>query len=262
MRANETIPPRHLVSAALSHPGCHREVNEDAFVTDPELGLFMVADGMGGLNAGDVASRRVVDELQAFFRHRVWNERDPWPHPISKQASLGANILNVGLKVANASLRAASMTSPELRRMGATAVALAIGQTQLCVAHVGDARGYRLRAGTLSRLTRDHSVIEEMRAAKPDMSDEALAAIASRNVVTKALGVKDEVEPTVFQNAFATGDLYLLCSDGLWGELPDATIETVLVNAPDLQQACQRLVDAANASGGRDNITVVLLRVD
>lgn len=262
MRPNETIPPRHLSHAVVCHPGTQRSSNEDAFGMDADLGLFVVADGMGGLNAGEVAARITVDELHAFFRHRVLNERDPWPYPMSKQASLGANILNVGLKVANSSIRSAAMRDPELRRMGATVVALAIGQTQLCVAHVGDARAYRLRAGKLTRLTRDHSVVEEMRAAKPDMNEDALAAIASRNVVTKALGTKDDVEPTVYQNAFAPGDTYLLCSDGLWGEVPDATIEAILQGTSDLEVACQRLVDAANAAGGRDNVTALLLRVD
>jgi len=262
MRPNETIPPRHLSHAALSHPGSQRETNEDVYAIDADLGLFVVADGMGGLNAGDVAARIVVDELHAFFRHRVMNERDPWPYPMSKQASLGANILNVGLKVANSSIRSAAMRAPELRRMGATAVALALGQTQLCVAHVGDARAYRLRAGKLVRLTRDHSVVEEMRAAKPDMSEEALAAMASRNVVTKALGTKDEVEPTVYQNTFAAGDTYLLCSDGLWGEVPDGNLEVILGSTSDLNDACERLIEAANTAGGQDNITAVLLRID
>ncbi|MDX2020500.1 MAG: protein phosphatase 2C domain-containing protein [Deltaproteobacteria bacterium] len=261
-RPNETIPPLYLHCAGLTHQGIVRTDNEDAFGMRMDLGLFVVADGMGGRSAGDVAARITVEEMEAFFTHRVTHERDPWPYPMSKQASLGANILNVGLKVANAAIRAAAARAPELNRMAATAVALAIGQTQLSVAHVGDARAYRLREGKLSRLTRDHSVVEEMKAARPDISEAALAAMAPKNVVTRALGSKDDVEPTVYQKTFMRQDTYLLCSDGLWGELPDATIEGLLNQHRDLEEACQHLIDAANAAGGKDNVSVILLRVD
>ncbi len=261
-RPNETIPPRQLSFAGLSHQGNHREENEDAFVANAELGLFVVADGMGGRASGDVAARLAIEELEAFFQHRVMNPRDAWPFEMTKQASLGANILNVGLKVANAAIRGAAMRAPELRRMGATAVALALGQTQVCVAHVGDARAYRLRAGNLTRLTRDHSIVEEMKAAKPDMSEAALAQVATKNVVTRALGSKDDVEPTVYQNSFAVADTYLLCSDGLWGEISDEAMQNILVGTRDLEQACQLLIDSANNAGGHDNISVVLLRID
>jgi len=261
-RPNETIPPLTLNAAGLTHQGNVRQNNEDAFGLRRDLGLFVVADGMGGRAAGDVAARITIDELEKFFIHRITNERDPWPFPMSQQASLGANILNVGLKVANSSIRSAAMRDPELNRMASTAVALAIGQTQLCVAHVGDARAYRVRAGKLTRLTRDHSIVEEMKAAKPDISEAALAAMAPKNVVTRALGSKDEVEPTVYQNTFTRHDVYLLCSDGLWGEVADTAIEEILNNHHDLEQACQLLVDAANNAGGKDNVTIVLLRVD
>lgn len=261
-RPNETIPPLTLHAAGVTHPGLVRDNNEDAFVMKRDLGLFVVADGMGGRASGDVAARITVDELEAFFVHRVTHERDPWPFPMSQQASLGANILHVGLKVANSSIRSAAMRAPELNRMAATAVALAIGQTQLCVAHVGDARAYRLRAGKLTRLTRDHSIVEEMKAARADISEAALAAMAPKNVVTRALGSKDDVEPTVYQNTFNRQDTYLLCSDGLWGEISDDAIEELLNGNGDLEQACQLLVDAANSAGGKDNVTVVLLRVD
>ena len=261
-RPNETIPPLYLQCAGLSHQGRVRTDNEDAFAMRLDLGLFVVADGMGGRTAGDVAARITVEEMEAFFTHRVTHERDPWPFPMSKEASLGANILNVGLKVANAAIRAAGKRAPELNRMGATAVALAIGQTQLSVAHVGDARAYRLRAGKLTRLTRDHSVVEEMKAARPDISEATLAAMAPQNVVTKALGSRDDVEPAVYQKKFARQDTYLLCSDGLWGELPDGAIETLLNTHRDLEEACQHLIDAANEAGGKDNVSVILLRVD
>ena len=134
--------------------------------------------------------------------------------------------------------------------MGTTAVAMAIGEEQLAIAHAGDSRAYRFRGGSVTRLTRDHSVAEEMRAARPEMTDEELATFAHRNVVTRSLGSKEELEPAVYVGRVQPGDIFLLCSDGLWGVVPDGKMTTILRQALDLESACQQLVDAAN-DGGR-----------
>jgi protein phosphatase len=118
-----------------------------------------------------------------------------------------------------------------------------------------------MRDNELKRLTRDHSVLEEMLVARPDMSAEEIAAFAHRNVVTKSLGSKEEVEPTLYVNTLAMGDKYLLCSDGLWTVVPDATIEAIIRDNDDIDAACQLLIDAANEAGGPDNISAVLVRV-
>ena len=145
--------------------------------------------------------------------------------------------------------------------MGTTlCVALTRG-TDLLVAHLGDSRAYLYRGGQLHRLTRDHSVLEEMLVARPDMSAEEIDAFAHRNVVTKSLGSKEEVEPTLYVNTLALGDRYLLCSDGLWSVVPDATIEAIVRDNDDIEAACQLLIDAANEAGGPDNISAVLVRV-
>jgi serine/threonine protein phosphatase PrpC len=258
-----THAPRSLVVDAVgyTHPGRHRPENEDAFALALPERLFVVADGMGGRNAGEVAAHMAVDELLAFFRHRRTHPRAPWPFPIDRRASTGANLLHVGFKVVNQKLREAAARDPALHRMGATVAALAIGETQLVAAHVGDVRIYRIRAGALARLTRDHSLVEEVKAARPDLSDTKLGAMARRNVVTRALGSKDELDPTVYVNTFAPGDLYLLCSDGLWGSIDDDRILTLVTAQRDLEQACQSLLDAANDAGGPDNLTAVLVRV-
>jgi len=163
--------------------------------------------------------------------------------------------------VANQKIREAAASDPSRHRMGATVVALAVGETQLVAANVGDVRLYRLRRGELARITRDHSVLEEMRAARPDMPPEQLAAIAPRNVVTRALGTKEEVEPSVYAEALETGDVYLLCSDGLWGSVADEQIAAVLSAHDDLEAACQALIDAANGAGGPDNVSALLAHV-
>ncbi len=254
--------PRMLHACAATHPGRERPDNEDAFGIFIEQRLFVVADGMGGRASGDVASRMAVESIDAFFRTYRSTPTGEWPIPPAADVSMGASLLYVALKSANQRLRRAAEADQALRRMGATAVAMAIGETQLVAAHVGDARLYRLRGGTLSRLTRDHSLIEEMQAARPEMTAEELAAMAPRNLVTRALGIKDEVEPTVYMNAFAPGDLYLLCTDGLWGCVGDAQIAAVMAAQGDLERACQALVDAANAAGGPDNVTALLVRID
>lgn len=256
-----TSPLLSVEACGYTHPGHQRPDNEDAFVVLPQERLYAVADGMGGRNAGDVAAHLAIDALLEFFRAQRAAPRQPWPYPLDKNVSLGANLLRVGIKVANQKIREAAAADPTLFRMGATLAALAVGETQLVVAHVGDVRVYRWRQGTLARLTRDHSLVEEMRAARPTMSDSDMAAIAPRNVVTKALGTKEEVEPTVYVNSFAPGDIYLLCSDGLWSGMDEQQMSAIIASTPDLEQACQSLIDTSNAAGGPDNLTAVLVRI-
>lgn len=258
--ADSPAPPP-LAACGYTHPGQKREINEDVFGCFADERLYIVADGMGGRAAGDVASRIAVDEVEAFFRAFHADPRQEWPFPVDRNLPLGANLLRVGIQVANRRMRREAAADPARGRMGATMVALAVGDSRLSIAHVGDARAYRLRAGALKRLTRDHSVIEEMLAARPDLSPAEVTALARQNVVTKALGTKDEVDPTLYLNTFQPGDVYLLCSDGLWGSVADDRMAAILGHASgDIEAAGQLLVDAANQAGGPDNISVVVVR--
>jgi serine/threonine protein phosphatase PrpC len=250
-----------LIACGFTHPGRVREENEDAFGSFVEERLFIVADGMGGHNAGQVASLTVVDAIETFFRSYHADPRQSWPHAIDKTLSLGANLLRVGVKVANDKVRAAAAADRTRARMGSTVVALAVGDAQVTVAHAGDSRAYRIRDNEAKRLTRDHSVLEEMLAARPEMSAEEIAAFAHRNVVTRSLGSKEEVEPTLYLNTLQRGDRYLLCSDGLWSVVSDQRIQDIVGGNPDIEAACQLLIDAANDAGGPDNISAVLVRV-
>lgn len=256
-----TNPPPRLTAHAISHAGRKRSQNEDAFGIFVDHRLFVVADGMGGHAAGEVASHMAVDEIAAFFPSFHDNPRQNWPHPVDRQRSLGANLLAIGIKVANDKIRAAAEVNPTRIKMACTAVALAIGDNQLSIAHAGDARAYRFRAGQLKRLTTDHSILAEMIAARPDMTEAEIAGFLHRNVVTKAIGSKPEIEPTVTSKSFHAGDLYLLCSDGLWNPVKDPTIADILRSTDDLEAACQILIDAANDAGGPDNITALIVRV-
>jgi len=254
--------PPPLAACGYTHPGCKRDDNEDAFGCYTDERLFVVADGIGGRSAGEVASRMAVDELERFFRSYHADPRQSWPFPVDRKLSLGANLLRVGIQVANREIRSAAAANPNRHRMGSTLVSLAVGDSQLAICHVGDARAYRLRDGTLKRLTRDHSVLEEMLAARPNMTQEEIAAFAHKSVVTKALGSKDQVDPTLYVNTFERGDLYLLCCDGLWGPVSDESTCAILTATTDIEEACQRLIDAANDAGGPDNVTAVLVRIE
>src|SRR5262245_58029054 len=199
---SKTLP---IAACGFSHPGRQREEDEDAFGSFVDARLFIVADGMGGHNAGEVASVMAVDALETFFRSYHADPRQPWPHQVDTQLSLGANLLRVGIKVANDRIRAASKQDRAKHRMGTTIVALAVGDAQITVAHAGDSRCYRLRGDELKRLTRDHSIVEEMIAARPEITEAEIAAFAHRNVVTRSLGSKEELDPTVLVEPLQEG---------------------------------------------------------
>ncbi len=256
-----TKPPPPLTASAVTHAGRKRSQNEDAFGTFADDRLFVVADGMGGHSAGEIASHMAVDEISRFFRSFHDDPRQDWPHPVNRDVSLGANLLLVGMKVANEKIRAAAEADRSRAKMACTIIAMAVGDNQLSLAHAGDARAYRFRDGQLKRLTTDHSILAEMIAARPDMAEDEIAGFSHRNVVTKAIGSKPEIEPTLTLKRFNRGDLYLLCSDGLWGSVKDAEIAEMLRSTDDLEAACQLLVDAANDAGGPDNITALIVRV-
>jgi serine/threonine protein phosphatase PrpC len=258
-----TAPARpQLFACGYTHAGQKRSSNEDAIGTFVDDRLFIVADGVGGHSAGDIAAATAVDALAEFFRKFHADPRQIWPHPIDRSMSLGANLLRVGVKVANDKVRAAAAGDRQRSRMASTIVAMAVGDAQVAIAHTGDSRAYRIRRGKIDRLTRDHSIMEEMLAARPDIGAEEIATFSHRNVVTKCLGSKDEVDPTVSTEVLETGDLYLLCSDGLWGTIADDKIAGIIGSTGDLEAAGQLLVDAANAEGGPDNISAILVRVD
>lgn len=250
-----------LTACGMSHPGRQRAENEDAFGSFPDARLFLLADGMGGHNAGEVASAMAVEAIEKFFRSYHANPRQPWPFPVDRTLSLAANLLRVGIKVANAQIRESAAADRSRTRMGSTIVCMAIGEAQVAIAHAGDSRAYRFRAGELRRLTRDHSVAEEMRAARPELSDDDLATFAHRNVVTRSLGSKDEIDPAIYVNRVQPNDHFLLCSDGLWSVVPDGKIAVILSSTADLELACRRLIEAANDAGGPDNVSVLLVRV-
>jgi protein phosphatase len=249
-------------SAVASHPGLRRDENEDAHCLRPDLGLYLVADGMGGHAAGEIASRTVAAAIEQFVSETAGYQPDhTWPLPYDPALSLDGNRLKIAFRLANRRIGSAVAADDALRGMATTAAAVLVGRASAVVAHVGDSRVYRWRRGTLEQLTHDHSwVSEQVRAGMLTESD--ARRHPWRNVVTRALtgGADPEVDVAALDPVHA--DRLLICSDGLSGVVHADAIQTSLAGAGALDDICQSLVDAANAAGGPDNITVAVLQFD
>jgi PPM family protein phosphatase len=249
--------------AATSHPGIRRTSNEDSYCTREDLGLFVVADGMGGHVAGEVASRIVVDAIESFVGDTVASDpQSTWPHPFDLGIGVDGNRLKGAFHLANERLAHEVAGSQDLRGMATTAsVLLLTSDTTAVLAHVGDSRIYLLRDGKIDRMTQDHSWVEEQVRAGLLTASEARQH-PWRNVVTRALSGGDDPEVDIRTVTLRQGDRVLLCSDGLSSVVPDTQIEEILLAHPDPADACHALVGAANDGGGPDNITTLIVQVD
>ena len=250
-----------ISSAVASHPGLRREDNEDAYAVRPDLGLYVVADGMGGHAAGEVASRMAVEAIDGF----VMDTKDAdihrtWPFPYDPTLTLDGNRLKAAFRLANRRLAAAMEGNDALRGMATTAAALLVGEAPV-VAHVGDSRIYLCRDGSLQQVTQDHSwVSEQVRAGV--MTENDARRHPWRNVVTRALAGGDDPDVEVSEIELQPGDCLLLCSDGLSGVVTPDALGAIINRGESLERTCQALIDAANDAGGPDNITVAMLKVD
>ncbi len=241
--------------------GLHREHNEDSFALLDQHGLYLVADGMGGHKAGDVASKMATETLRAFFDSTA-REDATWPFHYDPSLSAEENRLMAGIKVANKSIYERSATSDEHRGMGTTLVGvlIATGSARAYIGHVGDSRCYRVRGRSIAQLTQDHSLVNEYMRAMPHLSA-AQRDELPRNVITRALGMNERVVVDVASEELMAGDRYVLCSDGLSGMISDEEILRTLLAHDDDNAACEALIALANHHGGEDNITAVIVRI-
>jgi protein phosphatase len=262
-----------ILSAAATDVGHRRESNEDSYSLRPTLGLFAVADGMGGHAAGEVASRITIDVIEGYVEHTAGqNELSTWPFGFNPAIGIDGNRLASSLRLANRQIQQRTIDEPALRGMATTAVALLIaeppaasGQAQILsalIAHVGDSRAYVWRDGRLDKVTRDHSWVEEQVAAGA-MTEADARTHPWRNLVTRAIAGAEDPEVEITPLALEPGDRVLLCSDGLSTPVADPGIAAVLARTPigEPGPVCSALVEAANAAGGPDNITVVVIDV-
>jgi len=244
---------------ALSDVGRKREQNEDSFLTLPERGVVAVCDGMGGPTAGEVASRAAVDALEKMMAVEPPGT-DYLPEGIGEELSPSTRNLIRGIRLANRRIFRASAQAVRMRGMGTTVVAGIFTPGRFAICHVGDSRCYLLRDSVIRRLTVDHSWIEEL-VASGELKAEEAASFPDRNFITRALGIRPAVKVDVGLEPVKAGDVYLFCSDGLSGMISDDEILEILLANPGLEKAAAGLIARANANGGDDNVTVVLVRV-
>jgi serine/threonine protein phosphatase PrpC len=239
-----------MKAAAVTDPGQVRPANEDSVFADPDAGLLIVADGMGGHAAGEVASGIAADTIEAFLREKL---------PASGTLVLDAHrLLGEAVRHADAAVRERAAADPTLNGMGTTAVVAVCRDDELALAHVGDSRAYLLHAGRLRRITEDHSLVARMVSAGTITPAEARKHHL-RNVITRSLGFEGNAEAEVQILEWVRGDLLLLCTDGLTGMAEDDEIESILAShGADVEAGARALIALANAHGGTDNVSAVV----
>ena len=250
-----------LATALLTDMGRVRTNNEDALGEDIEIGLLVLADGMGGYNAGEIASGITVATVLETIK-KQW--RDIRHGELDTRTGLfaEAGLLQHAIETAHTTIYHVSQSQPQCAGMGTTVVACIFHGFQLSIAYVGDSRLYRLRNGELTQITRDHSLLEEL-IARGHYTREEAAKLVRKNIVTRALGVEPEVSVELMEETTQTGDIILLCSDGLTDMMDEPVIEAILQEySGSLQEAARVLVNKANENGGKDNISVAIARVD
>lgn len=239
--------------------GVKRDKNEDSFGIDQQLGLFVVADGMGGHAAGEIASKMAIDVIIDYIQRTITTD-EPYLAGFNNRYSRAGNRLCSAIILANQLISDSATNHKNWQGMGTTLVAAWMpdpDSPRISIAHVGDSRAYLLRYGELEQLTTDHSLVEEH--IKSGLLSKAEAAKSSiKNMITRALGFKQRVNVDVIETELEPGDKLLLCSDGLNAMLTDPQIRTILKLTGSLENTCQQMVNTANAKGGKDNITVII----
>jgi protein phosphatase len=251
-----------LSSAGRTHVGMKRTHNEDSLRLLREENLFIVADGMGGHASGEVASQMSVETLAEFFRATAEDDEITWPYKMDKGRKYEENRVINGIKLSNRRIFESASRDARLKGMGTTIVVLFFVNGLAYIAHVGDSRIYRFRDGQLKQLTEDHSLLNDYIKMK-NLTPEEIEAFPHKNVIVRALGMKETVQVDVAHDVPQPGDIYLLCSDGLSGMVHDDEMAELLrADGDDLDVKCQRMIDRANEHGGTDNITVILVRYE
>jgi protein phosphatase len=241
--------------------GRKRDHNEDSVFLPEAERLAIVADGMGGHASGEVASRLAVETIVRYFRDTAEQQPLTWPYKVDRGLRADVNRLTTAIMLANLEIHETAQRESKSKGMGTTVVASYFLDDTLLIGHVGDSRAYRLRDGKLQQLTEDHSLINDYIKMKRVTADEA-QAWPHKNVIVRALGMKDTVQVDIITVEPKIGDVYLMCSDGLSGMLADQQMAHIIGSENDINRAVDVLIAAANEEGGIDNISVVLARIE
>jgi protein phosphatase len=248
--------------AAASDMGRVRKNNEDSFLADPVLGIFAVADGMGGHASGEVASRLAIESLRESIARAGKEKEAPLSEDSTAVLSSPANLMVNGIRLANQKIYKAAQENREYQGMGTTLVAVYFSTSPPMVAHVGDSRLYHLQGRTIQQVTEDHSWVWEQYK-QGLIAKEALSSSPHKNIVTRALGIQPTVDVDIQELEVQQGDFLLLCSDGLSDLVRDEEmLGVVSQNSGDLNGDCNNLIRLANFRGGKDNITLLLIQID
>lgn len=248
------------VSSGMTHIGRIRGKNEDRLLVNDELGLYVVADGMGGHAGGEEASRIAVETIEQVITRLKDDLSATLPYGYEEKIPPPARGLKYSIRLAGEEIYRKARELPEYQGMGTTVTALWLEAEEAHIAHVGDCRGYLLRDGKIEQLTEDHSWVQEQLNAGTISAEEAKGH-QLRNIITRSVGFEEDVKIDTYRQDLKLGDIHLLCSDGLSNLVSEAELnEITLPSTPEM--ACQQLVDLANERGGKDNITVVIVRIE
>lgn len=249
-----------LTAYGVTHPGRVRPNNEDALLWDAPAGLFMVADGMGGHQAGEVASKMAVETVRSFLEASRGDHDLTWPFGFDPALSMNANRLVTAVRLANRKVFQAGEDKPDLAGMGTTIVVALVDGATLTFCGVGDSRIYLLSGSELQQITHDDSWVATVLARDPEFDPAQLAHHPMRHVLTNVLGAREDTDVEIGERPLAAGEQLLLCSDGLYGGLDDASMQILLAGPGQLEELGERLVATSLERGGTDNITAVLVR--
>lgn len=247
-----------IESFALTDTGCVRTENQDRVLADHSLDLFVVADGMGGHKHGEIAAELAISTLRYYMESSRDRFDVTWPFGYNFDLSVDANRLATGIQLANRQVWNQAQASPECSGMGTTVAAILLGEGGAVVGNVGDSRVYLFRNAELQQITYDDTFVNTL-GLQEGSDPEALANHPMRNVLTQAAGTQDVLNVHTVEHKLESGDLFLICSDGLYGVIGNAAIRSILGSSENLEQMAGRLTEAARVQGGPDNISVVLL---
>lgn len=245
---------------AKTDVGLKRQQNEDSLCADPKLGLFVVCDGLGGRNAGEVASRLAVTVIQKHLREACEVRTLPMIGKYSDRFSPQTNRLASAVRLANQIVNGASASNGNLTGMGTTAVSALMNGKTLSLAHVGDSRIYLIRGEAIRQLTKDHTLVAEQ-VRQGVLTEEEAEVSSQKHIITRALGIEEDVEVDLDEVALRGGDVLILCSDGLTSSVQPREILKAVQSEEEPRAASERLVSMANAAGGLDNTTVIVVAV-
>ncbi len=256
-----------LIVAGQTDVGRERQHNEDNFILVPDENLFVVADGMGGHSFGEVASSMAVEILADFYRETREDVERTWAFKEDRKKTYDENRFIAGVKLANLKIYERAQSDISKRGMGTTVVGAHVVDDQIFIGHCGDSRAYRFRNGGIEQLTEDHSLLNHYKKEK-QLTDEELENFPMKNIILRALGMAEVVDVDLCTETYTKDDLYLLCSDGLSGMITDADMLEIvnqhtesLNDSEGLTKLCDHLISQANENGGKDNVTLVLIRV-